>query len=81
MNGKYLQAFVCGVAVMAAAIAAPGFAAADTRWRIAVPRERIEWDVAAERRLPHADNLEMSGFKVSLILSYSVSPRRQALAA
>ena len=62
--------------VMAAAIAAPGFASADTRWRIAVPRERIEWDVAADRRLPHGDNLEMSGFKASLILSYSVSADR-----
>ena len=76
MNRMHLQAFVCGVAALAAAISTPGFAAADTRWRIAVPRERIEWDVAADRRLPHADNLEMSGFKASLILSYSVAADR-----
>ena len=46
------------------------------RWSIAAPRERIEWDVAADARLPHGDRLEMSGLGASLILSYDVSADR-----
>ena len=46
------------------------------RWSIAAPRERIEWDVAADTRLPHGDRLEMSGLRASLILSCDVAADR-----
>lgn len=50
---------------------------AATRWRIAAPRERIEWDVANDARLPHGDKIEMSGRRASLILSYDVAADRR----
>ena len=40
-------------------------------WKIA-DADSIVWDVAAEHRLPHADNIEMSGRKISVIISYQV---------
>ena len=36
----------------------------------------ITWDLTAEKRLPHADNLEMSGSLVSGIISYKVNPNK-----
>ena len=46
------------------------------RWSIAEPCECIEWNVAEDKRLPHSDDLEMSGLKASLILSYGVQTNR-----
>ncbi|MCE9613825.1 MAG: hypothetical protein K8T26_06080 [Lentisphaerae bacterium] len=40
------------------------------RWRIC--GQGIEWDVAADARLPHEDHLEMSGQRVSLLVRYGV---------
>ncbi len=67
------------LAVVAFAMATPAEAAqtADAaagpagidRWRLGEPRG-IVWDVAADRRLPHDDHLEMSGQKVSFIVHY-----------
>ncbi len=45
------------------------------RWRLGEERG-IVWDVAADRRLPHDDHLEMSGQKVSVILHYGVDAGR-----
>ncbi len=67
------------LAVVAFAMATPAEAAqtADAaagpagidRSRLGEPRG-IVWDVAADRRLPHDDHLEMSGQKVSFIVHY-----------
>ena len=37
----------------------------------------ITWDLTAEKRLPHDDNLEMSGSLVSGIISYKVNKAKQ----
>ena len=44
-----------------------------SRWRIVDGNRRIEWNVAADARLPHGDSLEMSGRYASLILTYNLS--------
>lgn len=46
------------------------------RWSLADGGTRIVWNVRDEKRLPHADSFEMSGLRVSLILSYSVAADR-----
>ncbi len=66
---------VCAAAFLAASSFAKSSSSA-LRWRIAKPRERIEWDVANDSRLAHRDTLEMSGLKASLILSYNVESNR-----
>ena len=48
-----------------------------TRWRINCDRTGIEWDVAHETRLPHHDGVEMSGAKVSVLLHYGVTEKRE----
>jgi hypothetical protein len=45
------------------------------RWRLGEERG-IVWDVAADRRLPHDDHVEMSGQKVSVILHYGADAGR-----
>jgi hypothetical protein len=37
----------------------------------------ITWNIINEKRLPHADNMEMSGSMVSGIIKYKVNPDRQ----
>jgi hypothetical protein len=37
----------------------------------------ITWDITKENRLPHQDNIEMSGTMVSGIIKYKVSPNKQ----
>lgn len=51
-------------------------AADSPRWTIARGGEAIAWDVASDARLPHADFLEMSGRRVSLIFNYDVAANR-----
>lgn len=46
-----------------------------TRWTLK-QAGGIRWDVAADQKLPHGDFTEMSGLKVSLIVSYGVDARR-----
>lgn len=48
------------------------------RWMLH-PERGIRWDVAADRRLPHRDFLEMSGLKASLIVYYGVDKDGAAL--
>lgn len=43
----------------------------ETFWNV-TPGPSITWKVAAEKRLPHSDNIEMSGRRVSGIIEYSV---------
>jgi hypothetical protein len=37
----------------------------------------ITWDIVNEKRLPHNDNIEMSGSRVSGIIRYKVNPDKQ----
>jgi len=37
----------------------------------------ISWNLAKEKRLPHADNIELSGTQVSAIIRYEVTPAKQ----
>ena len=47
------------------------------RWVIDADQRGVRWNVAAEPRLPHADNVELSGRKVSGILYYAVDSNRR----
>jgi hypothetical protein len=51
-----------------------------TRWRLWDERQRekhgIQWEVAQDNQLPHEDNVEMSGRKVALIVTYRVNEDR-----
>ena len=42
------------------------------RWSISSDAKAIEWKVSADRRLPHADHLEMNGHRASVVLGYGV---------
>lgn len=44
-------------------------------WTLSGPN-RIRWDVATEQRLPHSDHIEMSGQKVSAIITYRLDEKR-----
>ncbi|HEY3285105.1 MAG TPA: hypothetical protein VGN26_22765 [Armatimonadota bacterium] len=46
-----------------------------TRWELETAHG-IRWEVAADRRLPHEDHLEMSGQQVSVIVRYAVDEER-----
>lgn len=54
--------------------AAPGRA---DRWDIDASGAGIVWDLADDARLPHADHVEMSGRRVSLIARYGVDADRR----
>ncbi len=41
------------------------------RWSLGKEND-IQWDVARDKRLPHEDHLEMSGLKISSIVTYRV---------
>lgn len=45
-------------------------------WSISPGQNTITWDVADEKRLPHADDIEMSGQRVSCIVRYEVDENR-----
>ena len=63
--------------VALSALSALTAAGTQPRWTIAAGNRRIEWNVAADERLPHFDTMEMSGQRVSLILSYGASEGRE----
>ena len=42
-----------------------------TRWQLG-PKDDIVWNVALAKMLPHSDHLEMSGRKVSVIVTYAI---------
>jgi len=44
-------------------------------WEIS-GKHSITWNLSYEQRLPHADNIEMSGQRVSAIISYAVDDER-----
>ena len=44
-------------------------------WRLS-GRNAISWDLTTETKLPHADNIEMSGLKVAVIVTYEVDENR-----
>ncbi|TXF87623.1 six-hairpin glycosidase-like protein [Neolewinella aurantiaca] len=48
----------------------------ETRWQINESESGIVWDVANDTRLPHGDNIEMSGRGVSAIIHYAVDTNR-----
>ncbi|MFD0794486.1 six-hairpin glycosidase-like protein [Mucilaginibacter litoreus] len=48
----------------------------ETFWKIS-NQHSTTWDVSTENRLPHHDNIEMSGTLVSGIIRYSVNKRKQ----
>lgn len=47
-----------------------------TRWEIAPDESSISWKVADDQKLPHGDNVEMSGRKVSMVIDYQVDEDR-----
>jgi hypothetical protein len=46
------------------------------RWQLADLPGGIRWNVSEDTRLPHADHVEMSGRKVSVIARYAVDAER-----
>ncbi len=46
------------------------------RWKI-TDNKKLLWDVERDTRLPHADHIEMSGRKVSVIVHYSVDAEKR----
>ena len=46
------------------------------RWQLSESPDGIQWDVADDARLPHADHFEMSGRRVSVIVRYAVDANR-----
>ena len=50
--------------------------AQNTRWDINAEEDGVVWDVARDTKLPHADNVEMSGRGVSMVIAYSVDTNR-----
>ncbi|MGA9405811.1 MAG: hypothetical protein WBW71_01635 [Bacteroidota bacterium] len=46
------------------------------RWSLGNDND-IQWDVARDKRLPHEDHLEMSGLRVSSILTYRVDTAKR----
>lgn len=47
-----------------------------TRWQLGNVNN-IEWNVANDKKLPHADHLEMSGRQVSVIVNYSIDRQKK----
>ena len=47
-----------------------------TRWQINGTRSGVVWNVKNDARLPHGDNIEMSGRGVSAIIHYDVDTNR-----
>jgi len=41
-------------------------------WKISPDQDAVTWNVANENRLPHSDDIEMSGEKISCIVRYEV---------
>ncbi len=68
-NGSYALALLGGIACLLGTVTCR----AETRWRPLPDGTGIEWRVDADRRLPHADKIEMSGLGAALILEYGVT--------
>ncbi len=64
------------LAVALAQPVVPPSAGAPARWSLAEPGA-IEWNVAADARLPHGDDVEMSGRRVSVVVRYAVDASRR----
>ena len=47
----------------------------ETRWSI-TNRQSILWDLTSEQKLPHKDNIEMSGKNISAIIHYEVDENK-----
>ncbi len=45
----------------------------DLYWKVNREQDAIVWDLTGSTRLPHADDIEMSGEKISSIISYAVN--------
>lgn len=48
----------------------------DSRWQLG-SKDDIVWNVGSDQKLPHGDNLEMSGRQVSVIVSYAVDLQKK----
>ena len=52
--------------------------ASDTaRW--VLDKAGIKWNVVSDKRLPHLDNIEMSGQLISAIITYGVDEQRNPM--
>jgi hypothetical protein len=49
---------------------------AGSRWQLG-SNEDIVWNVSSDNRLPHSDNIEMSGRQVSTIITYSIDAQKK----
>ena len=61
--------------VLAAGSLLSSAGAAPDRWRLDAPGRRITWALAKEAGLPHADRIEMTGRRVSGIVTYGADAR------
>ena len=50
--------------------------AQEIRWAINPTQSGVVWNITTESRLPHADNVEMSGRGISAIIHYSIDTNR-----
>lgn len=73
VNKNMLLLLIC-LAIWPSAMAQQ--AADPAFWHIS-DSNSIVWDVSSESWLPHGDNIEMSGSKVSGIIYYAVNEKRQ----
>lgn len=64
-----LAVVILGSAVMAADPASSPPVASDLRWHLE-GTDGIAWEVADDRRLPHVDRIEMTGFQTAVIVRY-----------
>jgi len=64
------------IALVLAQAVVPRSAGAPARWALAEPGA-IAWDVAKDARLPHGDDVEMSGRRVSVIVRYAIDASRR----
>lgn len=74
-----LSRIACTQTKPASVLAQPYAGARDTSklfWRIA-ENGGTTWDLTSEQRLPHHDNIEMSGARVSAIIYYEINKKKQ----
>jgi hypothetical protein len=80
-SSRHLTAALAGLVVFAASLITPSYAQdfahqQERYWQVNGDNS-ISWNLTNEHRLPHADNIELSGTQVSAIIRYEVTPAKQ----
>jgi hypothetical protein len=77
---RLLPAVLAGLIIFAVGLRTPShaqdFAHQQERFWQVRRDNSISWDLTKENRLPHADNLELSGTQVAAIIRYEVTPTK-----